>query len=164
AFLAGDAERRGVVVNAALASELPPILADRIQLQQAVVNLCVNALDAMAHTAPEKRRLSVRTSSSTGRSVEIDVSDTGRRPPPPPFRLVLLDQAGRHGARAVDLALDRGGPWGKDVGGESRRRRAVPHRASRVHRGRGGVGTDAVARTGIRAAGASHVINAEEVV
>ena len=81
-FLAGDAERRGVVVDAALASELPPILADRVQLQQAVVNLCVNALDAMADTAPEKRCLSLRTRSVAGRSVEIAVSDTGGGIPP----------------------------------------------------------------------------------
>src|SRR5262249_410820 len=62
AFLKGEAERRGVTVEATFASELPPVLADRVQLQQAVINLCVNALDAMANTPPEKRCLSVRTS------------------------------------------------------------------------------------------------------
>jgi signal transduction histidine kinase/ABC-type uncharacterized transport system substrate-binding protein len=82
AFLAGDTERRGVAVEAALASDLPPVLADRVQLQQAVVNLCVNALDAMANTAAEKRRLSVRTKSGANRSVEIAVSDTGGGIPP----------------------------------------------------------------------------------
>jgi len=82
AFLSGDSERRGVAIDAAPTPELPPVLADRVQLQQALVNLCVNALDAMAQTAPEKRCLSVRTSSGAGPSVEIAVGDTGGGIPP----------------------------------------------------------------------------------
>ena len=77
AFLQGEAERRGVVVDAAYASELAPVLADRVQLQQAIVNLCVNSLDAMTGTALEKRRLSLRTRTGARGSIEIAVGDTG---------------------------------------------------------------------------------------
>jgi signal transduction histidine kinase len=77
ALLAVEAERRGVAVDAAFAFELPPVLADRVQLQQALVNLCVNAFDAMADAAPKKRRLSVRTAAVAGRRVEIAVGDSG---------------------------------------------------------------------------------------
>jgi len=82
AFLQGEAERRDVVVDAAYASELAPVLADRVQLQQAIVNLCVNSLDAMTGTALEKRRLSLRTRTGARGSIEIAVGDTGPGIPP----------------------------------------------------------------------------------
>jgi signal transduction histidine kinase len=75
-FLQGEARRRGVVVDTALASGLPALRADRVQLQQAVVNLCVNAMEAMVDRAPGDRRLGVRTAAA-GNGVEIAVSDTG---------------------------------------------------------------------------------------
>jgi signal transduction histidine kinase len=76
-FLQGEARRRGVVVDTALASGLPALHADRVQLQQAVVNLCVNAMEAMAEHPSGERRLGVRTAAGKGGGVEIAVSDTG---------------------------------------------------------------------------------------
>jgi signal transduction histidine kinase len=76
AFLQAEAKRRGIVVDSALASGLPALHADRVQLQQAVVNLCVNAMEAMTDCAPGERRLAVRTAAA-GNGVEIAVSDTG---------------------------------------------------------------------------------------
>jgi signal transduction histidine kinase len=77
AFLQGETTRREVVVHAALAAGLPALLADRVQLQQAVVNLCLNAMEAMMDCAPGERRLGVRTDAADGGGVEIAVSDTG---------------------------------------------------------------------------------------
>jgi signal transduction histidine kinase len=82
AFLHGETERRDVVVDVELASEMPELLADRVQLQQAVVNLCVNALDAMDDTPPRGRRLGVRTRTGAGGAIEIAISDTGPGIPP----------------------------------------------------------------------------------
>jgi C4-dicarboxylate-specific signal transduction histidine kinase len=76
AFLQGEAKRRGVAVDAVLAPGLPALHADRVQLQQAVVNLCVNAMEAMADRAAGERRLTVRTAVA-GNGVEIAVGDTG---------------------------------------------------------------------------------------
>ena len=67
--------RRGVTATTDLSSRLPQVLADRIQIEQVVLNLLQNAADAMEGQAV--RRLSVRTS-STGDHVEVWVSDTGR--------------------------------------------------------------------------------------
>lgn len=51
--------RAGVTVEMALAEDLPQVSADRVQLQQVVLNLVQNAVDAMAETAPEARVLTI---------------------------------------------------------------------------------------------------------
>jgi signal transduction histidine kinase len=76
-FLQGEARRRGVEVDTALTSGLPALYADRVQLQQAVVNLCVNAMEAMGERPSGKRRLGVSTAAGERGGVEIAVSDTG---------------------------------------------------------------------------------------
>lgn len=58
-----------------LASGLPDLLIDRVQMQQVLINLVRNSLDALA--AVEHRALTVRTSLAAGGGVQIDVIDTG---------------------------------------------------------------------------------------
>lgn len=77
AFLRGEADRRGVVIDTAFDPELPCLEIDRVQLQQAIANLCINAMDAMAETAQGRRRLAVRTAARDDGSIEIIVTDTG---------------------------------------------------------------------------------------
>jgi signal transduction histidine kinase len=76
ALLRDEAQRRGIVVAAALAAGLPTLMVDRIQVQQALVNVCMNAMDAMEGGAAGERRLEVRTAATAG-GIEIAVSDTG---------------------------------------------------------------------------------------
>jgi PAS domain S-box-containing protein len=52
--------------------DVPPVNADQIQLEQVILNLVINAQDAM----PESGRISVRTSSAGG-NVVVSVTDTG---------------------------------------------------------------------------------------
>jgi len=52
---------RGVTVIRDLAPDLPPVIGDRIQLQQLTLNLILNAADAMAGNAPGTRRLYITT-------------------------------------------------------------------------------------------------------
>ena len=77
AFLRGEAERRGVVVSTELASGLSALLVDRVQVQQAIVNLCINGMEAMADCTAGKRRLGVRTALLGDGGVEISVCDSG---------------------------------------------------------------------------------------
>ena len=76
-FISGEATRRGILLESAFASGIPVLRLDRVQLQQAIVNLCVNAMDAMAETDSGQRQLTVRTLMRSDATVEIHVSDRG---------------------------------------------------------------------------------------
>jgi PAS domain S-box-containing protein len=69
--------RRQVAVDTDLADWLPPLLGDTIQVQQVLLNLILNAADAMAAT-PVKRRIAI-ISTRAGRAgnIEISVRDHG---------------------------------------------------------------------------------------
>lgn len=70
-----DACDKGVTVKLTLASTLPPVMIDQIQIQQVIVNLVRNAIEALAD-APE-RVLVIETARASADFVEITVSDTG---------------------------------------------------------------------------------------
>ena len=76
-LVAPDAHHRSVTLVAELTPELSSIQADRVCLQQVLLNLVVNALDAMNDSAGAERRVIVRTQSAAD-AVEISVSDTGK--------------------------------------------------------------------------------------
>jgi PAS domain S-box-containing protein len=75
-FISGDARRRGVAVYTELRPTLPTISADRVSLQQVVLNLVLNAMDAMDHLEPADRRVVIRTH-HTDHTVEVAVIDRG---------------------------------------------------------------------------------------
>ncbi len=76
-LLAQDAGRRGVLVELELAPGLPPVRGDTVQLQQVVLNLLVNAFEAVSRCAPERRRVCVRTREPLSGNVELTVEDSG---------------------------------------------------------------------------------------
>lgn len=78
-LIEGDAERRGVVLELDLAA-LPAIVADRVSVQQVVLNLLVNGMDAMDDVDAGERRLTVRTRAERG-EVVVTISDAGRGVP-----------------------------------------------------------------------------------
>ena len=75
-LVAHDAMARRVQIDAPLPSPPCIVLGDQILLQQVVVNLVINAMDAMAGMPPSRRRVTVRSALS-GDSVEISVADCG---------------------------------------------------------------------------------------
>jgi signal transduction histidine kinase len=71
-----DLIHRGVVVNTQLLPSVPVIFADRVQLQQVLLNVIMNACDAMSDTPPAERLLVIATSAQDG-VVRIAVHDRG---------------------------------------------------------------------------------------
>jgi PAS domain S-box-containing protein len=72
----GEARRRGVTLRTELVPSLSAIGADRVSLQQVMLNLVLNGMDAMDQQQAEERRLIVRTRQLAD-TVEVAVSDTG---------------------------------------------------------------------------------------
>jgi two-component system sensor kinase FixL len=68
---------RGVDLDLELAPNLPPVLGDRVQLQQVLLNLILNGVDAMADAPRERRRILVRTAPAAGRLVRFEIRDAG---------------------------------------------------------------------------------------
>jgi len=66
-----------VTLETALAPDLATIHGDRVQLQQVLLNLVMNACDAMAANAPNQRRLTLRTRAGADATVQIEVCDVG---------------------------------------------------------------------------------------
>ena len=76
-LLDGEARRLGVILRAELGEGLPPIQGDRVHLQQVVLNLVMNGLEA-ARDGSRDRRVAVRTATADAGGVEVTVTDSGR--------------------------------------------------------------------------------------
>jgi signal transduction histidine kinase len=73
-LLRGEANEYAVSIRTGLAADLPEIAADRVQLQQVLMNLMLNGIEAMRETGGV---LTVKTGRGEGDQVLISVSDTG---------------------------------------------------------------------------------------
>jgi signal transduction histidine kinase/ABC-type uncharacterized transport system substrate-binding protein len=77
ALLHIEMEASRVVLTMALAGDLPRVLGDRTQLQQVILNLVRNALDAMTSVNGRARTLRVRSEWSKAGNVVVSISDSG---------------------------------------------------------------------------------------
>jgi two-component system sensor histidine kinase TtrS len=76
-LLRPDAQRAGVALVLDPAPTSDWVLAQEIQIEQVILNLARNAIEAMVDTAPERRRLILRTRRIDDERVEVQVADTG---------------------------------------------------------------------------------------
>jgi C4-dicarboxylate-specific signal transduction histidine kinase len=79
-LVAPELRRHGINLQTALAPGVPPVMGDRIQLQQVLLNLLMNAAEAVREVAPERRRVVVRAT--------VEHGDDG------PWATVAIEDAG----------------------------------------------------------------------
>src|SRR5215469_6029525 len=76
-LVAGDALHRRVHINLELAPDLPLVVADRVSVEQVLLNLVSNGMDAMMATPETERRLTVQTKPHDSDCVQVTVADRG---------------------------------------------------------------------------------------
>ena len=76
AFSQPELRKRGVEIRTDLASDLPSVSGDPVELQQVILNLLLNGAQAMSDSETQTRHLALRTSAVNG-SVQVAVKDHG---------------------------------------------------------------------------------------
>jgi signal transduction histidine kinase len=76
-LVGAEFRRHGVRVETSLRSNLNTVVGDRVQLQQVVLNLMMNGIEAIADSAREKRQLVIRSTNDESSRVRVAVEDSG---------------------------------------------------------------------------------------
>jgi signal transduction histidine kinase len=71
-------ERNRISLQTQLSDELPEVLGDRIQLQQVILNLVINAIQAMSGVSQGQRKLLVSSCKDESSGVLVSVRDSGK--------------------------------------------------------------------------------------
>jgi PAS domain S-box-containing protein len=77
ALVQGEVHRYRILLRTELVSALPPVAGDRVQLQQVILNLVLNGLEAMKEGAERPRELLIRSRLNETGAVLVAVHDTG---------------------------------------------------------------------------------------
>ncbi len=75
-LLRSEAARHSILVGTELATDLPQVVGDRVQLQQVMMNLMINGIDAMKDT-DGTRKLAIKSQRGENERILVTVSDTG---------------------------------------------------------------------------------------
>ena len=131
ALLNSELIGRHIEVETDLADRLPATFGDPVQLQQVLLNLFMNAMDAMASTAQPQRRIKVSTRALEADAVEVRIRDRGPGIEPQSqdqlFKPFYTSKNSRPRTGTDDLYDHCAGPW----------RQARPGQSSGSRRGRG---------------------------
>ncbi|HXJ94458.1 MAG TPA: two-component regulator propeller domain-containing protein [Terriglobia bacterium] len=77
ALVADEAKKESVIVQTQFADDLSPVSADRVQLQQVMLNLLMNAIEAMSSVGDRARELVITTRNIDPDQVQVTVEDSG---------------------------------------------------------------------------------------
>jgi C4-dicarboxylate-specific signal transduction histidine kinase len=80
-LLRNEATRHSISIRTELAADIPPVIGDRVQLQQVMMNLIMNSIDAMTDVAGP-RELAIKSQRAENEQLMVSVSDTGVGLPP----------------------------------------------------------------------------------
>ena len=76
-LMQNEAVRKGVAIRMDLATNVPPVLGDRIQLQQVILNLVMNGIEAMDTVTDRPREMVIRSSAHESDQLLVAVQDSG---------------------------------------------------------------------------------------
>jgi C4-dicarboxylate-specific signal transduction histidine kinase len=85
----GEIVKNGVALQREFAARLPLVHADRVQVQQVILNLITNAVEAMSGLREEQRELRVRTDAADTEGILVSVRDCGPGLDPADFNRVF---------------------------------------------------------------------------
>ena len=113
-----DIHQEQITSSMELPEDLPPVLADGIQIQQVLLNLIRNAVEAMHKVAPDGRKLTVTGSASSARLIEVAIADSGSGCPPEAFdKMYDAFFTTKRTGLGMGLSMSRGGlkwsTWGR---------------------------------------------------
>jgi signal transduction histidine kinase len=77
ALTEGELRQHGVTLCSDLSVKVPPVFGDRVQLQQVLLNLITNAVDAMRAVTDHARKLTLSTALTERDDLIVTISDTG---------------------------------------------------------------------------------------
>ncbi len=77
ALARSEVHRNGVALRTVFADNLSPVLGDRVELQQVVLNLIMNGVEAMRSVEERPRDLVITTQNYEGDQVRVNVRDSG---------------------------------------------------------------------------------------
>jgi signal transduction histidine kinase len=112
--------RGKIMLHLGLDEALPLIVADRIQMQQVIVNVLTNAIEALKETRGRPRRIAIRSAPVERQEVLLDISDNGIGIAADKmeylFDAFFTDQAGGYWYGALALPCDRRKTWRTSLG------------------------------------------------
>jgi signal transduction histidine kinase len=107
ALLSSEFQRTGVILHVELAEDLPSVAGDRVQLQQVILNLLLNACEAMRGIDHRPRRLTIKTEPDGEASVRLSVRDVGVGLPQDSERLFQAFYTTKTGGMGIGLSVSR---------------------------------------------------------
>jgi PAS domain S-box-containing protein len=126
ALTRGEMLKNHIALETQLASHLPQVGGDHVQIQQVIMNLVMNAVEAMSTVDEAARWLHLGTAAEPDNSVAVNIRDSGPLLQPEcieRFFEAFYSTVQRHGHRTIDLPLDcRSARWNNLGNRQSRSR------------------------------------------
>jgi hypothetical protein len=108
ALVRDELRKNSVAVRTELAADLSPVVGDRVQLQQVVLNLVMNGIEAMSSVEERPRELLIRTQNDENGQVRVTVQDSGIGLDPQGMeRIFDAFYTTKHGGMGMGLSISR---------------------------------------------------------